>query len=485
MLYYLRIEGVNLYSFLNDTQDLSTIRGGGLLLLHSIERIKEKFPNLNPITTGASNGLFSFEAEDDRKAEEQRKTVAELLTGDHDLRHATFVVDVQRADKGFLQDKEAVLARNRWRQWQQPTVVVPEFNQNRNIPVCIVDRVRPGTEKRTVKNEPNQAVSASVAVRRDYGIGQKQHFYASEMEKYFGINFDRRYVHDLDSLTNDPDQGNLHHKMAVIYLDGNSFGAIQRKHCGTEKDQQDFDKLMKKNRASALKSLLEKMGGDTGYQIKTKDGVLLRMETLLWGGDELVWVVPAWKGWNVLGEFYRIANSWKFSGESLTHAAGMVFCHHNAPVHRIVQLCKSLAEKAKETNRTQNLFQYLVLESFDHIGRDLEAFRNIQCSVPWKVSLEGERMLDMAEELRKFKETFPRNKVFAGVHAALANARPQGGGPFHLDRFKERLRKTLPPEINDVTNIHAKFGDYWGDRDSPGLWLHLADLWDYIPEEKL
>lgn len=479
MVYYLRIEGVNLYSFLNDTQDLSTIRGGGLLLLRSIEWVRDKFPNLNPITTGASNGLFSFNAENEQKAEDQRKAVADFLAGHNELRHATFVVDIHKANAGFLQGKEAVLARNHWRQWQQPTVVMPESNQDRNIPVCSVDRIRPGTERRRVGNEPDQAVSVSVAARRDYGIDQKQHFYASEMEKYFKVNLNRQYVHDLESLTHDPDRGNLHHKMAVISLDGNDFSRIQRNHCQTEKKQQEFDQLMKTNRADALKSLLERMDGDVGY--RTKDGAF-RLETLLWGGDELVWVVPAWKGWNVLGWFYRIASSWEFEGESLTHAAGMVFCHHNAPIHRIVQLCKSLAEEAKETDRTRNLFQYLVLESFDHIGRDLAEFRKTQCSVPWKLSLEGEPMLDMAEKLRKFKEGFPRNKVFAGVHAALQDARSEGRGSFHLDRFNKRLTKILPPEIFPKA---ADLGDYLGVGDSPGLWLHLADLWDYIPEEAL
>ena len=36
--YYLRIEAVNFDAFLGDTHDLSTVRGGGLLLLEAVEQ---------------------------------------------------------------------------------------------------------------------------------------------------------------------------------------------------------------------------------------------------------------------------------------------------------------------------------------------------------------------------------------------------------------------------------------------------------------
>ena len=39
--FLLRMEGVNLSNFVFDTQDLSTIRGGGLLLLDAALRVEE------------------------------------------------------------------------------------------------------------------------------------------------------------------------------------------------------------------------------------------------------------------------------------------------------------------------------------------------------------------------------------------------------------------------------------------------------------
>lgn len=42
MYYYLRIAGVNLDAFINDTENLSTIRGSGLLLLRVMDTIQEQ-----------------------------------------------------------------------------------------------------------------------------------------------------------------------------------------------------------------------------------------------------------------------------------------------------------------------------------------------------------------------------------------------------------------------------------------------------------
>lgn len=499
MKYYLRMEGVNLHSFVYDTKDLSTVRGGGLLLLRSAKWVEKKWGKgkspgriLHAISTGASSGLFSFEAEDNNQANAVQKAVARFLR--RHLQHATFVVDVQKTDSestSFVHDREAVLARNRWRQLQQPTVVVPEHNNDNDIEVqvCHIDWVRPAMSNKKAKG---RRISYSVGVRRSYGQSQKQDFYASEMEKYCNWDFSGKFVNDLKALTDDKTQGNLHHKMAVIYLDGNGFGRIQTEHCPTENALMDFDTTMKLNRANALKFLLKNMDKVDDY--KTKDKAF-RLETLLWGGDEIIWVVPAWKGWEVLSWFYKISQdeSWMFDREQLTHAGGLVFCHHNAPIHRIVDLSKALAEAVKKeikkeikkqeeeaqpTLLPKNLFQYLVLESYDHVGGDLEAFRKIQYPLSWKLSLNGTQMQEMTGKFLRLKENLPRRQVIGGVHAGLMDGRRGTKSDFH-QRFVERLTTIIPREV--VEEIARDFVEYFGK--PPGLWLHLAELWDYIPEE--
>ncbi len=476
--YYLRMEAVNLYAFIEDTQDLSTIRGGGLLLLKSAKEVEKEFESvLTVVSTGASIGFFSFEAENDDEVDLLRQNVAKFLRKDGNLKHATFVVDFCKADGDFLQARETVLARNRWRQFQQPTVVIPEPNEDWKD-VCPLDNVRPGTEKFKVKGR-QEFISKSVARRRSHGMDQrKREFYISEIGEFCGSVITADFVKNLESLTDDTEQDNLHHKMAVIYLDGNGFTKIRNRYCNDEDALREFDKHLRGFRADALKALLDRMETDSGYWDRQGR---YRLETLLWGGDELIWVVPAWKGWNVLDCFYTASASWKFKGQKLTHAGGMVFCHHKAPIHRITQLCHDLAESAKTTCREENLFQYLVLESFDHIGRDLEAYRNLQCPIPWKLSLRGKEMGNMADNIRALKADFPRGQIYKAVHSALFLTKEGQEEASCHDQFEERLKQILP---GDAFNKMEKLisSDYFGT--SPGAWLHLAELWDYIPGEE-
>ena len=123
--YFLRIEGVNLNNFVGDTQDLSTIRGGGLLLLDATQHIEEalnrQLPNINlkEITTGASIGVYEFDT-DVGAQETVKNAVLKCLEQEKGLRHSTIVVDVQRAgtDEEFEYDLQALTARNRWQQMQ-------------------------------------------------------------------------------------------------------------------------------------------------------------------------------------------------------------------------------------------------------------------------------------------------------------------------------------------------------------------------------
>ena len=125
----LSMAGVNLAAILDDTSDLSTIRGSGLLLLDAVQRTEDELKSLAPgaetISRGASEGLFLLPA--GVNAEDVRDRLDQGLKGDTELQHATFVVDVEAmAGNGdFKRAKEVVKARNRWRQMQAPSLAIP------------------------------------------------------------------------------------------------------------------------------------------------------------------------------------------------------------------------------------------------------------------------------------------------------------------------------------------------------------------------
>lgn len=495
-LYYLRVEGVNLSNFVYDTQDLSTVRGGSLMLLHAIDRVKERISSsdLTTVTKGASSGIFQFEAADDEAAESLRNEAQDILNETHPaqsgidgLIHATFVVSKQPVSADFLSDRETLLARNHWQQMQQPSLAIPAQN-GRDWSACDIDLVRPAvtTIESSDPNEEGNKVSASVATRLNYGRRQKQRFYDEQTEYRVALNHE--FARHFNELAWDQRRGNLHQKMAVIYLDGNKFGAIQNDHCKDVPNQQKFDQKILGYRRDVLAALLQEQVisqpgwvGDIRYDQEDLKG-RYRMETLLWGGDELIWVVPAWHGWQVLSFFYQQSRDWDFQGIPLTHAGGMVFCHRNAPISRITNMAIQLADQAKDRakqsgNSLQNLFAYQVLESFDHIdSRNLEDFREKRvphgCGLG-ELVLAGESMAEADNALRKLKaqEAFPKGKLHQIVRELL-----YGSTTAAADTIAG-VRNDLKADQKAIDALE-KLESCLGPSDA--WWVHTLELWDYI-----
>jgi hypothetical protein len=193
-----------------------------------------------------------------------------------------------------------------------------------------------------------------------------------------------------------------------------------------------------------------------------------------WGGDEIIWVVPAWQGWNTLTLFFQQSKDWAFQGHPLTHATGIVFCHHNAPIHRITGLARALAELAKDKNRQEdrqeNLFTYLVLESFDHVGRDLRPFLEQHNGKPEELILSDKSLNGVAEAFAMLKreESLPRNKLHQSIH--------------QLKRDPQKATSIIKEVVSSVDGGGSGplevLRNYFG-MNKIG-WFHIAELWDYV-----
>lgn len=461
--YYLQVQGVNLSNFIFDTADLSTIRGGSLLLLDSIDSIPKRITSakLEPITTGASAGLFTFETPEDQgeTAKQVRNEVELALNDDPGTLHATFAVDVVPASNNFTEDREKILTLNRYRQMRQPRLAIPQWNEDGKVSNCNIDGIKPGVAGVA---GVTKRVSISVKVRREYGLKQKRgDFY----KKYSGMEPNKEFSRDFDELTNDPSRGNLHHKMALIYLDGNKFGSLQAQTCKDAPALNDFDTTVKEYRKGFLQRLISRIETEQGWP--STEG-RYRLETLLWGGDEMILVVPAWKGWDLLSLFYQCSRDWQFRNHRLTHAGGIVFCHHNAPIYRITNLTHELAERAKKKSNAENCFAYQVLESFDHIGADLDRWREMQHADGETLDdliLPGDTMSEAAEAFLQFKNDdtlcFPRRKLFEVVKLLRKDSEKAGN-------IIEKLMSLVPDTLLN----------YFGNNRTS--WFHIAELWDYV-----
>ncbi|SEH08760.1 hypothetical protein [Candidatus Venteria ishoeyi] len=472
--YYLRIEGINLYQNLGDSDQISVIRGGSLLLREAMQTIKHRFSQLDSISTGASIGFFSFTADAEKAAEIQQAVVA-LLNKDV-YQHLTFTVDTHLASaEGFLFDKEAILAKNRFHQMRQLTVAVPAPNAHLKVNPCALGNLHPATTQIKIKKKARQ-VCPSIKQRHYFGKRGKWKFYEEET----GEKQVRKTTLDLGQIAapgtaHDPkrDFANLNRKIAVIYLDGNGFGKIQNKYCKTPQDLQNFDQQIQQQRQTFLTQLLDKMNADVDC-ITLDDR--LRIETLLWGGDELTLVLPAWKGLEILAFFYHFP--WQFKPKpgmkpiTLTHAGGIVFCQASTPIQRIDKLSRDLAESVKDMpeGRKQNLFEYAVLESIDFPTESIPSFRQRQFGNlhqsrrPLKPLDE-----DKLAKARVLREEIPKGQAYTLARMAV-NGESMMPGLKRLDEVIEADSKDIEQQLEC---IFPEDSQCW-------QWLHLVELWDYL-----
>jgi hypothetical protein len=463
--YYLRIEAVNLNNFIYEL---------GLAL--------------REVTSGASTGLFVFDS--DRLTGQKSQVIeafqtagypepaaglnvvsliqryAECFLRSHSgFQHATIVVDVIPCAAGsYRKNCESAMAANRWRQMGSLSTAVPNPGNCDEI-ACHWDGVRPAVDD----IGGSVWISESVKSRRLKG--------SKENKRVFHAQWCGMHPKDLPTFTDDFEElatggpGNLNRKIAVIHIDGNKFGVIQREVCKTEQGQENFDRFLQDHRRELFRTLLREFATNSEWH----NGEDLRFETLVWGGDEMTWVVPAWTGMQLLLRFYELCRGWTYpveGGMPLHHSAGFVFCHHKAPIHRVVRLAEDLIEIAKGVSSEPHI-AYAVLESFDHLGVEAKGYLAKHIAEPLGLKLADLVLTPSGlEALRKARpilerEEMPKRKLmravrerFAGHPAAAADA-----------------RRDLRSDVGVRNALIAVTGISGGEGS---IEYHLAELWDYL-----
>jgi len=536
--YLLRIEAVNLEQITDDTDQLSVIRGGSWQALAGAKAFQETPISLQPlaeptspsfwrrllgrlglastprlasqpikaenIAVGASVGLYRVDLPEESgtdAAETCAATVAEHLRERYP--HHTFVVDLEPlppGDEGFSKAHEMLIARNRFRQLQQLTLALPEgLHPEGGVEgPCRWDDLRPasteierklGATGRTEK----VPVSASAKDRFDAGKGEEKKKFLHEQS---GIE-DLDYTNDFEELATGFDHDyRLDNKLAVLYFDGNGFGSIQD-GCKSPQELHAFDEHIRGCRKALLAKLLNRLRGDDDdpdafFHRKPKSGAggeaekVLRFELLLWGGDEILFVVPAWKGLDALLTFYEASRDWTWGDRTLTHAGALIFCHHKTPIARMTALARELAGRVKERKdgRKRNLFDYLILESVDFpaepLGHYLAAhYRHLAGSRRPLSPVTGGR--DLLRELAALRdaEALPRGKLHEGALDLIVE-------PGEVELLQKRLvalEKTLTADEETAKAtlvLKTHLASLLPEQEPAWQWLHLAEFWDYL-----
>ena len=560
---FVQVEAVNIYPTLFDTQQLSVIRGGSYFVAKAIQAVVEHptfGQHLQPLSSGASSGLFRLLSNQD--PEDLAREIARWLGTNPAYRLFTFTVESCRAE-GLRDAREILAAKVRFRQLRQVTQVPdqPDEGGQAVVDPCGIDGRRRSNPRRIEKIKGKDTpVSTSVGTRLAKGRELKAGFYfellgkaedldltVSERERLERLHkrlHEVSFSEDLESLARCDKFRSLNNKIAVIYLDGNRFGAIQRDLVTSPDLQIDFDRGIRSARAGLMVGLLdalidENVDGKQGRARLRETSFLpasdrveraLRFETLLWGGDEMTLVAPAWLGFALIQLFYRLTADWKrnerlsriLTGkESLTHAGGVVFCHAKTPISRMRRLAQQLAEDVKGsgdgTGRRSNLFDYLVLESIDYpVEPTLKEFRRMRYGDigsyrrPIAPSADWFDGACMACERLLMDDGIARGQVFRLARRIGAEPLqslfgcdlgprpppwrrasdapvPDSESPFEcaerrLIELAESRRAGIEDDLRAVANALGVDSD--DPRERAWLWLHLAELWDYLVPER-
>lgn len=303
-------------------------------------------------------------------------------------------------------------SRIRYRQLQNWTVplVPPSRAIDAQNAVCRLTGLLPAAPG---ERKGNDRVSASVARRRVIGRDSKHGFYLRELRRAKRLHSDLSnkrsdafepvrdrigdvgvidkaincleddsfggFVNDFHDLVKSPPEhvaAALRFGIAVIYMDGNGFGAASKAVIAQHpKDGMQAMSTWMELRKAVLLSRIVLWIGERPEQRMT-DGKAA-FETLMWGGDEFEFVMPAWCGWDFACMLSNRLSDWvnPFTRKELSFGIGLAFGKYKTPIRALREAASALSSEAKQVSRTRSLFQVLAYESVDRVSMSPQAFR--------------------------------------------------------------------------------------------------------------
>jgi hypothetical protein len=546
-VYWLLVEAQNYFAAVGDTQDLSTMRGGSAAMRLGIRAIDEnlrKSPGLTVenATVGGSFGIWRLEGVE--QAARSALAAARRTLRTEAYRHSAFsvVLTLGKPGEAFSSARARLKSVATRQRHSEARTAYPDAETMPFVAVCPVDFVRPVPQTGTMQRHPDgeYAVSRSVDERRRLGMRSKQ----SVLEQVTGrvakspriaailsgvAKSERPFALQIASISEPeaPDgtmRPNLKDKVAVIHLDGNGFGKIQDATLAandTLEGQHKFDGDLQVALGTLIVAVLETVveGGGIGapaleelqvraYLDKSKPPVtdVVRFETLLWGGDEIMFIVPARLGWRVAETIAKVVETLAIgvdtvNGETkssrLHFAVGMVFCHHDAPIARIKTLADDLAAIAKRkasgadgseiNGRDNTRFVPVIMESFDHSGGNTNdlMIKRAPARLLRDERIAGSYMTLSASELGAIRTAAEALRGTDKKPGPLSRGRlrllarlVQNGGRFGTKNARDIIEESagIAQEANVLHVMKVLDGELWTGR----FWRLLEEYWDYL-----
>ena len=552
--YILRMEGIDFDATISDTHNLSAYRGGSRALLAAARAVGKLLQDAkrnagvkygSEILAAASLGAWVIEAANDAAADAARTAVEAYLrdtgydpkSGDAPFAHLSFAVDVAAGDD--LKALKQAEANNHARQLCHANWALPAFaTQADNSRPGTHDRVRPSPKRLGLQGKEGERVSASFKARFKYGKEEKNRFYETMAgDKANNLHF----AESFEDIIKDAPNGlppSVSGKIAVFYADGNSFGKIRDAN-RLLADYGAFSTYVQTESKILVGRILDWLrDGANGkdkcayvYPADEEDGLPLRFETLLWGGDELTFVMPAWLGIEFAQQFCEWTKTWKAPkiddrpAVPLTFGMGLIFCHEKTPIRQARAMAKTIADDGKDLLKDppykdsppQNVLQVEAFESIALPEHGLGGYRASLFALPYfpdekkderdeqeralrsLLTLRGDGIGDTLAAIGALKTSdFPRSQIYKLLRIAKDKGLFKQLGPDDRelepgdDRnpvikaarvYLKRMSKNRKTDF-DALHVLGKFpaGAPHAERDKPLAWSLAAAsaLWDYV-----
>jgi hypothetical protein len=504
--FLLRFEAADFGSTVFDMPRLSAIRGASLAYLYSdklVTRVLANQPDVvaKEIYTGASQGAWQLTCtgEAARKASEAVRHALRTdddATGPHS--HLCYQVALVKGDNG----KALALAEslNAAARYQSEGFPLPVFDSNLAGHDADGDRARPAKGKMSVARQ----------ARQDFGRKQRQKFYTY----YGGPTPSHDFVDDFETMVKDAPfsrDDSPASKTAVFFADGNKLNSKRKAAVKRSmKDLTDFSDALKGNQKRLLGQIVDWLKEGATQREKhfcvrdTEDDKLkFRFETLMWGGDEMLFVMPSWLALEFSANFLNWTKDWKAGGNAITFSAGLVIANHKTPIRQTKQLAGDLAQINKDLNgREVSSLQAEIFESLSVPDTDLQAYRDrlyvpsgkadddTRTRINRGLMLKGANISDILNRVRKLKSErgYPRSQLYALIRKAAEEKIPYAPMDSaendkqlfeHFDRWKKRAGSDSDISQNDLHLLR------FAGEGAASLKLSLAMaamLWDYADD---
>lgn len=337
---FVYLEAVNFISSIEDTNDISTIRGGSMLL-EELSRDAQARLGGTPQLTGASKALLRFEGVS--KDELTNRTNA--FVASEPWRHVSLVFGV--AETAEAAHRRAILSAPSVWTWPLPT----SHDGKRADPE---DLRRPANAEEIGKDgKTSRAVSAFTKLRRDMARKNRPLLYPLGRDP---DDLDPpQSFEDIVSMSDTELDGLppvTRGKLAIVAVDGIGVGRLAAKYSDTMSFSDAvtayYDRLAGVLREWAWQEqLIYEEWRNRRLKVRGK------LDVLMWGGDDMTFFMPARKVMSFVDTFMRaVAEPFdQTKGDhGFPHRIGVVTANHKVPFRQLRRIAATAESLVREVD---------------------------------------------------------------------------------------------------------------------------------------